>query len=221
MRCRTSDDADRALVERIARRVHRSLPRSVELDDLIAYGTIGFLEATARYDPERGIPLSTYAFPRIHGAIMDGLRGMGWLSRRQYARNAAEEAGEDAVWIQLSSDVLDELASLGDRPRVEDLWAGARNRVRLREALGRLTVEEQSLLQAYYGEERTLAEVGRILGLSKSWVCRLHARAVDNLARLVKDPGHAPASCPAHHEPVRRPAHRSQPRRPTHRKHAR
>jgi type III secretion protein J len=36
-------------------------------------------------------------------------------------------------------------------------------------------------MELYYFGEKNLEEVGAILGLSKSWACRLHARAVDLL----------------------------------------
>jgi len=42
---------------------------------------------------------------------------------------------------------------------------------------------ERKLLQLYYYEDRPLEEAGKILGLSKSWSSRLHARAVE----LLKD----------------------------------
>src|SRR3989304_735366 len=47
----------------------------------MGYGVIGLLKAIERFDPSRGILLKTYAEHRIRGAILDGLRGMDWLSR--------------------------------------------------------------------------------------------------------------------------------------------
>ena len=48
-------------------------------------------------------------------------------------------------------------------------------------ALKELPEKERRLLQLYYFEDRPLDEVGKIMGLSKSWSSRLHARAIELL----------------------------------------
>jgi RNA polymerase sigma factor FliA len=52
---------------------------------------------------------------------------------------------------------------------------------RVRAAVTKLPEKERRLLELYYFEEKTLEEAGGALGLSKSWACRLHARAVELL----------------------------------------
>jgi RNA polymerase sigma factor for flagellar operon FliA len=59
--------------------------------------------------------------------------------------------------------------------------------VRVREAVAKLPDKERRLLELYYFEEKTLEEAGSVLGLSKSWACRLHARAVDLLRQAMAD----------------------------------
>jgi RNA polymerase sigma factor for flagellar operon FliA len=59
--------------------------------------------------------------------------------------------------------------------------------VRVREAVKKLPEKERRLLELYYFEEKTLEEAGGALGLSKSWACRLHARAVDLLRVAMAD----------------------------------
>jgi RNA polymerase sigma factor for flagellar operon FliA len=49
---------------------------------------------------------------------------------------------------------------------------------RLRAAIGQLPEKERRLMELYYYSEKNLEEAGAELGLSKSWACRLHARAV-------------------------------------------
>jgi RNA polymerase sigma factor for flagellar operon FliA len=58
----------------------------VEEDDLISYGLIGLLEAMERFDENRGVPFEAFALQRIKGAIIDGLRTMGWLPRSSYQK---------------------------------------------------------------------------------------------------------------------------------------
>src|SRR5581483_9848995 len=80
-----------AYVRAIAARIKDQLPREIEFDDLVAYGTQGLLEAAERYDGRHGASFTTFAYYRVRGAIFDGLRGMGWLPRGEYARARFEE----------------------------------------------------------------------------------------------------------------------------------
>lgn len=75
----------------IAKKIRARLPAQVELDDLIGYGTVGLMNAVAGFDASRGTLLKTYAEHRIRGAILDGLRGMNWLSRSACRRKAQLE----------------------------------------------------------------------------------------------------------------------------------
>jgi RNA polymerase sigma factor for flagellar operon FliA len=69
------------LVRRIAARMARRLPSSVELDDLVQIGTVGLMEAAARYECRNGSSFATYATQRIRGAMIDSLRRCDWGSR--------------------------------------------------------------------------------------------------------------------------------------------
>ncbi|HZQ44541.1 MAG TPA: FliA/WhiG family RNA polymerase sigma factor [Acidobacteriaceae bacterium] len=81
-----------ASVRFIARKLHRTLPRHVELDDLISAGMIGLMEALKRFDACRDVQFKSYAQFRIRGAILDWLRTLDWGSRelRRKARAIAE-----------------------------------------------------------------------------------------------------------------------------------
>ena len=77
----------------------------MELDDLIGYGTVGLMKAVDGFDPLRGTLLKTYAEHRIRGAILDGLRGMNWLSRSACRRKAQwqHSSGESCGAAALSN----------------------------------------------------------------------------------------------------------------------
>lgn len=62
------------LVHHVARKMVRMLSVEAELDDLISAGTIGLIKAIESFDPSRGLAFSTFAMPRIRGAILDDLR---------------------------------------------------------------------------------------------------------------------------------------------------
>lgn len=81
-----------ASVRFIARKLHRTLPRHVELDDLISAGIIGLMDALKRFDACRDVQFKSYAQFRIRGAILDWLRTLDWGPRelRRKAREIAE-----------------------------------------------------------------------------------------------------------------------------------
>ena len=52
------------------------------MDDLIAYGAKGLLDAASTFDEARGVPFIAFARHRIRGAMVDGIRAQCWFSRR-------------------------------------------------------------------------------------------------------------------------------------------
>ncbi|MAE29876.1 MAG: FliA/WhiG family RNA polymerase sigma factor [Planctomycetes bacterium] len=69
------------LVKYIAERLQQTLPRSIELDDLISAGLFGLMDAIRGFDPDRGFKFKTYCSTRIRGSILDQLRSQDWVPR--------------------------------------------------------------------------------------------------------------------------------------------
>jgi RNA polymerase sigma factor for flagellar operon FliA len=69
------------LVAAIARRLQVNLPNHVEWDDLVQAGTLGLIDAAAKYDLTKRIVFPAYANHRIRGAILDSLRQLDCASR--------------------------------------------------------------------------------------------------------------------------------------------
>ena len=57
------------LVKYIAERLLQTLPKSIELDDLVSAGLFGLMDAIRGFDPDRGIKFKTYCTTRIRGSI--------------------------------------------------------------------------------------------------------------------------------------------------------
>ena len=207
------------MVLHLAKKISHSLPFSTDFEDLIAYGQLGLVEAGERFDPTRGNSFSTFAFYRIKGAIYDGLRDMGMISRSRTFRFAthanemlttevddalADEAGNAAAvddevksieklidnlipiyFLSLDAEgakeVRDETAfTLADYERKELLTL-------VRGVLDELEPEESELLDKIYYKHLSMTDLAAQMGVTKSWVSRLHARAVKHLqTALVK-----------------------------------
>jgi RNA polymerase sigma factor for flagellar operon FliA len=69
------------LVRYIAERLLQTLPKSIELDDLISAGQFGLMDAIRGFDPARGIKFKTYCSTRVRGSILDQLRSQDWVPR--------------------------------------------------------------------------------------------------------------------------------------------
>jgi RNA polymerase sigma factor for flagellar operon FliA len=195
-------------VRALAAQIKERLPPEIEYDELCAYGTQGLLEAAERWDPRGGASFTTFSYYRIRGAIYDGLRRMGLTSRSQRARlRAAERAGEylsstaelpqDVAGAAALTAIADRLAAVAtvyvstlageadeapaEGPDAEGWLCSAEMAGVVHGALAALPEKERRLIELHYFEGKNLQESGRVLGLSKSWTSRLHARAIDLL----------------------------------------
>jgi RNA polymerase sigma factor for flagellar operon FliA len=54
---------------------------AVELEELVSAGNLGLMRALEVFDLSRGLAFTTYAVPRIRGAILDDLRRRDWMPR--------------------------------------------------------------------------------------------------------------------------------------------
>jgi RNA polymerase sigma factor for flagellar operon FliA len=82
---------------------------------------------------------------------------------------------------------LEAAASVADEslPAPDTAVDSGRMSRRVREAVATLPEKERRLMELYYFADKNLEEAGAEMGLSKSWACRLHARAVDMLRQVL------------------------------------
>lgn len=88
------------LVRYAAFKLGSRLPVWVDREDLISYGMFGLIKAVERYDPERGVKFSAYAFSRIHGSMIDELRTLDWAPRSVRAKARDIERVEQQLIIE-------------------------------------------------------------------------------------------------------------------------
>ena len=69
------------LVHHVARQLSRALAAPADFDELVSCGTLGLMSALGAFDPARGLAFSTFAVPRIRGAILDELRRQDHVPR--------------------------------------------------------------------------------------------------------------------------------------------
>jgi RNA polymerase sigma factor for flagellar operon FliA len=86
-------------VNAVAARI--SLPSHVSRDDLLSCAHVALVEVARRFDPAAGATFSTYALPRLQGAVLDELRSGDWASRSVRAAARRTDAATDALTINL------------------------------------------------------------------------------------------------------------------------
>jgi RNA polymerase sigma factor for flagellar operon FliA len=99
----------RPYVEKVVGHLMRSFHLPVDRrDEFIAAGYLGLVEAASRFDFRVGKPFKSYAFLRIRGAVIDGIRTSTDLGGRAYRRARA---------IQAAHDLREQMASEPDSPQ--------------------------------------------------------------------------------------------------------
>lgn len=91
-----------ALVRYFARRLSTSLGSSADHEELASAGMLGLLDAVESYDPERGYRFSTFAAPRIRGAMLDELRRRDEAPRSVRRRQRRLTDTEDRLAVRLN-----------------------------------------------------------------------------------------------------------------------
>lgn len=203
------------LVRKQAKRVRAQFDLKTDLEELIAYGMQGLLEAQRRYDPERGVEFKHFAYYRIRGAIVDGVRDMAYLPRRTHQlRRAAETLDREAEEVALAraktpqarDDAAKALAAVDailgrtcaafvidavgpdPAPDPESGVIAKEERSRVLRALEVLEGRERLVVEQYYLVGRTLDDIGTELGVGKSWVSRICSRALRKMRAVLEEP---------------------------------
>ncbi|HLU66737.1 MAG TPA: sigma-70 family RNA polymerase sigma factor [Kofleriaceae bacterium] len=159
----------------------------LELDDLISIGTEALLRASERFDPARAVPFGSFAYLRVRGAMVEGIGRVGPHSRGVIRRRA----GRAPRPAPLSPCPYDDGRHAGrSRRELADWMVDSLDRERLAPRLGvalaQLSHQERALVERHYFAGESLLDIGRDLGISKSWASRVHGRALGKLRRILE-----------------------------------
>lgn len=201
----------REFVVFVAKKLVRNLGLPADLlDEFVSAGYLGLVEAAQRYEPSSGVHFKHFAYLRVRGAIIDCIRDCADLRRTAYRASRALKAAEDlrehyletngarepdaakvieyaaraGMAIRLSLQDLDpeDPLLLSGAPGAEQLLEEEQERRRMRELVASLPEKLRHVIEAYYFKGKSFVEIAKSQGdMSKSWVSRLHARALDEI----------------------------------------
>ncbi len=156
------------LVHHCAHRLKQTSAFGTPLDELISAGALGLAQAVEGFDPTRAIAFSSYAVPRIRGAMLDEIRRQDWRPRSVRAR--ARQIAEARVQLERALGRAPELTELARQLGVDPAECG---RWMHDQERGQLVSLDDETVEAE--EAMSLGEV----------LCDPEAEAVDH--RLLKD----------------------------------
>lgn len=174
------EEAKNMLIERNMRLVAHVVKKyqyaGEDLEDLISIGTIGLIKAVMTFDFSKGSRLATYAARCIDNELLMMLR-----TKKKTNRDVSlyEPIGTDKEGNEISlMDVIE-----GPGEDVVDKLALADNIGRLYGLVSEVLSErEREIIIMRYGlgssEEITQREVGKKLGISRSYVSRIEKKAL-------------------------------------------
>lgn len=153
-----------------------------DAEDYISIGIIGLMKAIDTFDAGRG-RLATYACRCIDNELLMMLRAKKKCAKEVslYEPVGTDKEGNEIQIYDLCTEKDDILYTLERQETIETL----------REAMGRvLDDRERDIIVRRYGlngrEEQTQQEVGKIYGISRSYVSRIEKRALQKLRVILE-----------------------------------
>jgi RNA polymerase sigma factor FliA len=110
------------LVHHVARQLVRGSRVDVDFDDLVSAGTIGLINAIDNFDATRGLAFSTFAAPRIRGAILDDLRKRDHVPRSVRRKQRELARARETLCASLGRQPTDEQMAQEMGIDIEKLW---------------------------------------------------------------------------------------------------
>ena len=182
-------EAKNILIERnlrlVAHIVKKYISTGREMDELIAIGIVGLVKAVNTYDHEKGSRLGTYAARCIDNELLMLLRSERKLNREI---SLFEPIGMDKEGNEIRfMDVVED-------PSVDSL-----DRMLLNEEIRKmyqaieyvLNDREREIIYKRYGlygwDEITQKEIGKSLGISRSYVSRIEKKALQKLRKYIEE----------------------------------
>ena len=203
------------LVKSIAARLRAAHGLSTSFDDLYSHGFTGLAQAADRFDPGRGASFTTFAYYRIRGAMLDGLRRESPRPHVEIGQLAAytdrgsmvsqTAVNDNGSWGD-SGDIASSLSSSGALAPIhltsldaldeipdesachpDDEIERSRLAERIQAAMAALPETERKIVELYYYQDLSFSEIGVRLGICKPWAFRLHRKAMRQLREALSE----------------------------------
>ena len=164
------------LVVHVAKKYHGC---NKEMDDLISIGTIGLIKAVNTYNRKKGTQLATYAARCIDNEILMTIRSAKKEKNEIYMQEpiGVDQEGNEISLIDVlgtsQDDVLDKVDLKIQLEKLNELIDHVLNDREKKVILYRYGIRNYKRL--------TQREIGKLLGISRSYVSRIEKKAIELL----------------------------------------
>ncbi len=184
-------EARRILIERNLRLVAHIAKKyqnvEEEPEDLISIGTIGLIKAVSTFDETKGSRLATYAARCIDNELLMLLRAKKKTSKEVslYEPLGTDKEGNEINLLDITvSEQLDVIEQMTTREDIAKLMSLVDKVLKGR---------EKDIILMRYGlltdREITQREIGKMLGISRSYVSRIEKKALHKLRQAFEQMG--------------------------------
>ena len=152
-------------------------------DDLISIGTIGLIKAVGSFKADKGIKLGTYAVRCIENEILMYMR-----AGKKYQNEVSlhDPVGTDKEGNEI---LLEDVLSLDESEMIDEIDANFRSELLAKSVDKYLSAREKQIIKLRYGlidgNELTQRDVGKLLGISRSYVSRIEKKALEKLGKVL------------------------------------
>ena len=181
-------------------------------EEFIAAGYLGLVEAAERFDATAGYDFKSFAYLRIRGAVIDSIRECSELTGAAYRcarvlqamqmdreqqlilagdEHPAEQLAEIVSFVARGGIALRlalsdaELELCETLPDPEAQLSNKQQCARFRSLVALLPDKERMVIQEHYFNGKSFTQIAaEQQGISKSWISRLHTRALNRLREL-------------------------------------
>ena len=169
----------------VAHIVKKYIGTGRDMDELIAIGIVGLVKAVNTYRLEKGNRLGTYAARCIDNELLMFLRSERKLSREisLYEPIGTDKEGNEIRFMDVVEDTSENLLDvMMFDERIGKMYAAIEQV---------LTQREKEIVCNRYGlfgcEEVTQREIGKRMGISRSYVSRIEKKALQKLRNYIEE----------------------------------
>ncbi|STQ86259.1 RNA polymerase sigma factor FliA [Helicobacter muridarum] len=202
-------------VKAMAFRLKERLPSSIDMNDLVSIGTEELVKLARRYDVNKNDSFWGYARTRVNGAMLDYLRTLDIVSRSsrklikaieaetsRYFNEFEEEPSDEYLSKVLNEDVekihqarfvsdvysvvpLDEQFNVLEDHDILQYCEHKELMGLIQKVLSKLSEREQLIIQLYYLEELSLAEISEILDITESRISQISKEVIKKIRKEI------------------------------------
>jgi len=156
----------------------------VSEEDIHAYARIGLTQAAQRFSPDRGATFATFSFPRIRGAVVEGLRQCNRGRGHHRVHREANDNSRPAAPFTFRIDRSAAVAVAHSYEPFEQLEARSLHRA-VSKAIAELPELERQVIHLFYFEDLDRDQIAERLGHTPSYIGRIRHRALTTLTTVL------------------------------------